>query len=192
VYYLKSIFTGIYNPRLVLIELDSRDSLKTGITFVLIRFIITTLTSPLLLYLLGRVPFASSQLVNLPIKSYYFAEIFFLPIWGIFIWLLMGSFTYLLLRLINKNIVIDKIFNIIGLGMIIPMPLLWLWDWTAIALNIYTVIPQAISHSIAQVWEGTIEAMGFKQLLKLKTKTAIGIAVIINLVYISLAMMFIR
>ena len=63
---------------------------------------------------------------------------FILPLWGLAIWILMASIAYLGLRLTSAKSDYDKILNIIGMGMLVPMPLLWIWDWTAIAANIYT------------------------------------------------------
>jgi hypothetical protein len=128
----------------------------------------------------------------LPTERYYLAEMFFLPLWGLAIWILMGSFVYLSLRFINSKSDYDKILNIIGIGMLVPMPFLWIWDWTAITLNIYTVINQAITHSIAQSWEATIQAVCYAKVLRIRLPIAIALAVLTNALYIVLAMHFIR
>jgi hypothetical protein len=78
------------------------------------------------------------------------------------------------------------------MGMLVPMPLLWIWDWTAIALNIYTVTNQAITHSMAQTWEATIQAVCYTKVLKTKAPIAIALAVLSNALYVVLAMHFIR
>jgi uncharacterized membrane protein len=78
----------------------------------------------------------------------------------------MATIVYLTLRFSSANCSYDKILNIIGMGMLVLMPFLWIWDWTAIALNIYTVANQAVTHSIAQSWEATIEALCFNKILR--------------------------
>jgi hypothetical protein len=165
---------------------------KLGLAAVLIRFVTTSATSLLALYLLSRLPFAPSEFVDLPVEKYYLAEMFFLPLWGLAIWILMGSVVYLILRFSSAKCDFDKILNIFGLGMLVPMPFLWLWDWTAIALNIYTVTNQAITHSIAQIWEAAIEIVCFLKVLRLRPASSIALVAIANAIYIALAMHFIR
>ncbi len=64
-------------------ELRAKPAPLYGFVMVLIRFVVTSLTSLLALYLLDRVPFAPSRLTFLRNENYYRAEIFFLPLWGI-------------------------------------------------------------------------------------------------------------
>ena len=183
---------GIARPLKMAASLSDAPAPALGLAAVLIRFIATSLTSILALYLLARLPFVPSELTMLPTERYYLAEMFFLPLWGLAIWILMGSFVYLSLRFINSKSDYDKILNIIGIGMLVPMPFLWIWDWTAITLNIYTVINQAITHSIAQSWEATIQAVCYAKVLRIRLPIAIALAVLTNALYIVLAMHFIR
>ncbi len=173
-------------------ELKHKSAPLWGFVMVLIRFIITSLTSLLALYLLHRIPFAPSKLTMLPIEQYYRAEIFFLPLWGIGIWILMAGLSHLSIRIFRGASDYDQILNIIGMGMLTPMPVLWLWDWIAIAIDIYGLTAQAISHTVAQLWEATIQTIGFKTILGLKLPTAALLAVVINALYVALAMIFIR
>ncbi|MBI2830991.1 MAG: YIP1 family protein, partial [Chloroflexi bacterium] len=163
-----------------------------GMRAVLIRFVVTSLTSILALYLSGRLPFAPSRLTFLPIEDYYKAEIFFLPLWGLGIWLLMGGIAHTVIRLFGKQSSFDDILNIIGMGMLVPMPVLWLFDWATIALDWYGLTVQAASHSLAQLWETGVQAVGFRKILGLSVFGAVIMAIIINAVYILLAMVFIR
>jgi hypothetical protein len=183
---------GIAGPPKMTASLSDAPAPALGLAAVLIRFVATSLTSILPLYLLAMLPFVPSELTMLPTERYYLAEVFFLPLWGLAIWILMGSFVYLSLRFSIVKSEYDKILNIIGIGMLVPMPLLWIWDWTAIALNIYTVTNQAITHSIAQVWEATIQTICYVKLLKVRLLFAIVLAVLTNALYIVLAMHFIR
>ena len=183
---------GIARPVKMAERLGGATTPAIGLAAVLIRFIVTSATSLLALCLLARLPFVPSELVKLPTESYYLAELFFLPAWGLAMWMLMGSFVYLALRFSRARAELDRILNIIGIGMLVPMPVLWLWDWAAIALNIYTVINQAISHSIAQTWEATIEAVCFVKVLRLHPAVSILLVVLANALYIFLAMHFIR
>ncbi len=163
-----------------------------GLWAVLIRFVGTSLTTILALYLLDRVPFVPSRLTFLRAENYYAAEIFFLPLFGLAMWLLGSALAHVVLRLAGKVSDFDQILNIVGLGMLIPMPVVWLWDWTTIALNWYQTTVMAISHSLFALWGVMLYSVGFKRILGLWTLLAIGLALIITGLYISLAMVFIR
>jgi hypothetical protein len=183
---------GIARPFKMATALAIAPAPAVGLVAVLIRFVATSLTSILSLYLLGRLPFVPSELTALSTERYYLAEMFFLPIWGLAIWILMASIVYLCLRFTRTRSDYDKILNIIGIGMLVPMPVLWIWNWTAIAVNIYTVTNQAITHSIAQTWEATIQAVCYVKLLKISLPIAIALAIVTNACYILIAMHFIR
>jgi len=86
----------------------------------------------------------------------------------------------------------DKILNIVGMGMLIPMPIVWLWDWTTIALNWYQMTVMAATHSVFALWGVILYSVGLKKILGLRTLLAIGLALAITGVYVSLAMVFIR
>jgi hypothetical protein len=173
-------------------ELRQKPAPSWGLRAVLIRFIVTSLTTTLALYLLGRLPFAPSRLTFLPVEHYYRAEILFLPLWGLGIWLLMASMAHVFIRLARKRSDFDQILNVIGMGMLVPMPAVWLFDWTAIGFSFYTMMPMAISHSVFQLWEVSIEATGLNKLLGLRLPVAVTVAIAINVVYVLLAMTFIR
>ena len=183
---------GITKPFKMAARLSDSPAPAVGLAAVLIRFAATSLTSILSLYLLGRLPFVPSELTMLPTERYYLAEMFFLPLWGLAIWTLMGSFVYLCLRFTRARSQYDKILNIIGMGMLVPMPFLWIWDWAAISFNIYTVTNQAITHSVAQAWETTIQAVCYARVLKARLPLAVALAVLSNALYVVLAMHFIR
>ncbi len=189
---LRLWWTGISNPVRMARQLGDIASPGVGFFAVLTRFAVTTLTTGLALYLLDRRPFAPSEFVGLPDDRYYFAQLFFLPLWGFAIWFLMSSVAYLLVRASRKQSDFDRVLNIVGMGMLVPMPILWLWDWAAIAFGLYKVTTMAITHTVAQIWEASVEAIGFARILRLKFTAAVAISAVINIIYIALAMHFIR
>lgn len=183
---------GLTNPSRAFKALESKPAPAWGFRAVVIRFVVTSLTTILALHLLGRVPFEPSRLTFLTMENYYRAQIFFLPLFGLAIWLLGSAVGHLVLRLAGKASDIDQVLNIVGMGLLIPMPVVWVWDWTVIALDWYRMAVMATSHSVFAVWEVVLFSMGFKRILGLRTFTAIGLAVAIRIVYIALAMIFIR
>jgi len=183
---------GLINPPRAFEELKSKPAPMWGLWAVLIRFVATSLTTTLALYLLGRLPFEPSRLTFLATEEYYAAEIFFLPLFGLAVWLLAGAVVHVILRLAARVTNFDKILNVIGMGMLIPMPVVWLWDWIAIALNWYQLAVMAVSHSVFALWGVILYSVGFKKILGLRTLPAIGLALVITGIYISLASLFIR
>ncbi len=184
--------SGVIHPARSLDALKDKPAPQWGLWAVLIRFVTTALIETFPLYLLSREPFAPSYLTFLATKNYYRAEVFFLPLFGVALWLLMSALAHVVLRVAGKGSDMDRILNIVGLGMLIPMPVLWVWDVAMIALNIFTIPVWALSHATVQLWEASIEAVGFIRLLRLRVLPAISLALAINALYIGLAMIFAR
>jgi len=184
--------SGLFNPSRAFEELKGKPAPLWGFLAVLIRFVVTSLTTTLALYLLGREPFYPSFLTFLPTGSYYAVLVFTFPLFGVVTWLLMGAVAYLILRLSRRESDFDQVLNVIGMGMLIPMPVMWLWDWTMIGLDAYKLPTMAVSHAVVQMWETGVEAVGLKRVLGLKVSLAIGVAVVINLVYVLMGAIFAR
>jgi hypothetical protein len=104
----------------------------------------------------------------------------------------MASVAHLFIRLAGKGTSFDQTLNVMGMGMLVPMPAVWIFDWAAIGFSFYTMMPMAISHSVFQFWEVVIEAIGFNRLLGLRLRFGVTVAIVINAVYVLLAMTFIR
>jgi hypothetical protein len=185
-------FTGLINPVRAWRGMMDKPSPRWGFFAVLARFVLTALLVTLPLYLLGRQPFAPSSLGFLATNSYYQAQVFFLPLFGLGIWLLMSAVAHVALRLAGKESHFDLVLNMIGMGMLIPMPLTWAWDIATISLNWYLMPVMAISHSVVQLWETTIEAVGFVTLLRVRPIPAASLALAINVLYVAFAMIFVR
>lgn len=190
--FLQVWLLGLIDPSRAFDELRSKPAPIWGLWAVLIRFAITSLTTTLILYLLNHTPFEPSHLTFLATENYYATEIFFLPVFGLAIWLLGSAIVHLILRLTRQTSDFDRILNILGMGLLIPMPVIWVWDWAIIALNLYQMMIMAISHSLFALWGVLLYSIGFKQILGLRTIIAIGLSVIFTIVYISLAIVFVR
>jgi hypothetical protein len=164
-----------------------------GLYAVLARFVPTSLTSILALFLLGRRPFVPSYLAFLDDAAYYRAEIFFLPLFGLLAWLLASALVYLLLRLLGKPSSIDWIMNVIGFSLLAVMPVVWLVDWSAIALGIYGQSVTIPFHAAVSLWEVGLMALGFGMIKGVSWAGAVALGFVVKMgVYIPLAMVFIR
>ena len=184
---------GITNPSAAFDELRKKPAPAWGLWAILIRFVITSLTSILALYLLDRRPFIDSYLTFLSVENYYAAEIFFLPIFGLAGWLLGGSAVHLILRLAGKQSQFDWILNVIGWGLLIVMPVVWVLDWASIALDIYGAGLIPVLHALVSVWEVTLFGIGLSKMEGVKFWPAFALGLVVKGgVYIPLAAVFVR
>ena len=92
------------------------------------------LVETLPLALLGRQPFLPAKLPIRP-EHHYRAQLVFLPVFGVGSWLLMGGAAHGLLRLAGERSDLRRVLDVIGTGMLIPMPPLWLCDMALIAAD---------------------------------------------------------
>jgi len=186
-------FQGLYNPSRAFKRLQPKPAPSWGMWAILVRFVITSLTSILALRLLNRTPFHPSYLTFLAADQYYTAEIFFLPIFGLAGWLLSSALVHLILRGMEKESDFDWILNVVGFGLLIPMPVTWLVDWTAIALNVYGGGMTPLIHALISVWEIALIGVGLAKMEEARSWIYILLAVLVKVgVYIPLAAVFIR
>lgn len=117
--------SGLINPVRSFEELKGKPAPNWGLWAVLTRFIPTSLFVTFPLFLLGREPFYPSYLTFLATQNYYMAQVIFLPIFGLTIWLLMSACAHVVMRLAGKGSDFDLVLNIVGMGMLIPIPVVW-------------------------------------------------------------------
>lgn len=184
--------TGLVSPARAFDELNHASAPSWGFWAVTTRFVVTSLTETVPLHALRRVPFAPSRLPFLSTRKYYAAQRFFLPAYGIATWLMMGGFSYGVLRWKGQRLRFAELLNIIGMGMLIPMPALWLWDWIMIATNRYRVLQMAISHASVELWEAILFAVGFHRILGLRKAPAFGLGLTLGTFYSTLSAILIR
>jgi uncharacterized membrane protein HdeD (DUF308 family) len=103
-------------------ELKSKPAPRWDLWAVLIGSIVSSLTTFLPLYMLGRVPFSPSNLSILPTDQYYRAQIFFFPVFALAVWLLMSGVAHIILRLSNKEGNFDHIGNSVHSRQVIDPP----------------------------------------------------------------------
>jgi len=104
----------------------------------------------------------------------------------------MSAVVHVVLRLAAQKSDFDQVLNIVGMGMLIPMPVVWLWDWTMIVSNSFQMAVMAISHSVFQLWEAWIEAVGLRRILGLRALPAAGLALLVNVLFALLTMTFVE
>jgi hypothetical protein len=191
--FLRIWIQGLYNPLRAFRRLQPRPAPYWGLWAILLRFGVTALTSILALRILNRTPLYPSSLTFLPTDQYYTAQIFFLPLFGLACWLLSGALVHLILRGIGRRSDFDWILNVVGFGLLIPMPVTWLVDWVSIAFDIYGRGFTPLIHSLVSLWEIALIAMGLARMEETRPWVYVLLAALVKIgVYIPLAALFVR
>ena len=184
---------GLVNPSRAFDEVRKKPAPLCGFWAILVRYVVTALTTTLALHLLGRTPFLPSYLTFLPTENYFTAEIFFMPVFGLAVWLLGSAVVHLCLRLAGRPSGFDWILNVIGFALLIVMPVVWLLDWLSVALNVYAAGVIPVIHVLLSLWEVALIGIGLTKLEGLHVLPACLLGLIfIGGVYIPLAILFVR
>ncbi len=184
--------TGLVNPARAFELLTDKPAPQWGLYGVLVRFVGLSLTTGLLTLALDRKPFQQSYLTFLNPDNYYIAEFFFMPLFGLGVWLLGSALVHLLLRLAGQASNFDTILNLIGFALMIPMPIVWVWDWTMLFLNNYQLLVMATSHTLFAMWGVAIFTAGFVKMIGLRVLPSVALGLLMTFLYISMAAIFIR
>jgi len=186
-------FLSIINPSGAFDQLRKKPAPAWGFWAILVRFVVTSLTSILTLYLLDRRPFVDSYLTFLPAESYYAAEVFFLPVFGLAGWVLSSGVVHVILRLAGRESDFDWILNVVGWGLLVVMPAVWLLDWITIGLDVYGEGLTPAIHALISVWEVALFGVGLSKMEPLRFWPACLLGLVVKAgVYIPLAIIFVR
>jgi hypothetical protein len=184
--------TGVVNPSRAFEELSDKAAPQWGFWIVLLFNVAISLFTLLPLHLLGRGPQLESVLTFLPTEDYLVAEIFFLPVLRVVVWLLEGAIIHVGIRLSGRTSDFDQILNIGGLAYLVVMPPLMLSDWVLIALDHYQVTITAFTHGFVALWGLFLSIVGLQKLLDVKIWLAFGLSLLNMVVGISIFAIFAR
>lgn len=182
---------GVVDPADVMRALPGAGWPKTGMVAVVTRFTVQDLVQTLPLALLGRRPFIPAKLPVRP-EYHYRAQLVFLPMFGIGQWLLMGATAHGLLRLTGERSDLSRVLDVIGMGMLIPMPPLWVCDAALIAADRFRLPELAIVNPTVQLWETALFGIGLRTVLGVPWARAIPAGLAASVVYVLGASRFLR
>jgi hypothetical protein len=155
-----------------------------GLRAVLIRFTVTDALETLPLALLGRLPFRPTRL-PVPAERHYPVQSVLLPAYGLAVWLLMGSAGHLTLRLAGRTSRLDAVLNVVGLGMLVPMPPLWAADVALVAADRFRLPELGVTHLVAELWEVALFAVGLREVLDVPARPALVLGLGLGGVYVA-------
>ena len=156
---------------------------RTGLTAVAIRFTGQDLVETLPLAVLGREPFMPSRLPIRP-ERHYRVQLAYLPAFGLAQWLLMGSAAAVVLRLRGEGRDLARVLDVVGVGMLVPMPVLWVCDAVLIASGRFRMPELALVNPGIQVWETALIALGLRAALGSSPTCALTAACAASTVYV--------
>jgi hypothetical protein len=182
----------LISPRAAFRIAASSRTADLGLRATLLRFIITAITEPLPLALIRRRPFRPPVVKLVGECHFYSVEVVFLPLFGLMSWLVMSATALAGVRRAGGSAQLHQVANIVGLGMLGPMAVLWPWDWAMIATNHFRVRFIAPGHALVEAWEAVLFAIGFSQAFGLRRGPALLLGSLLGAEYVGLAILFIR
>lgn len=183
--------SGISHPARAMRALPGAGGPSLGLRTVLTRFLVTDLIETLPQALLGRRPFTPTSL-PIPPQHHYRAQLVFLPAFGVGAWLLMGGTAHGLLRLSGYDADLRRVLDVVGVGMLIPMPPLWAADALMLATDTFRLPGPAITHAVVQLWETALFAVGLQAVLGMPWVPAVLAGVAASGLYVLLGSKLVR
>jgi hypothetical protein len=174
---------GVVDPAGAMRALPRSGGPRAGLAAVLTRSLVTDLVETLPQALLRRRPFTPTRL-PLPPERHYPAQLVLLPAFGVALWALMGTATHARLRLFGQDSDLSRVLDVVGVGMLIPMPPLWVSDAVMIATDRFALPGPAITHTVVQLWETALFATGLRTLLGLRWTPAVLVSLGTSGVYV--------
>jgi hypothetical protein len=185
-------WTGITQPAAAFGQLEVKTSPHWAFWCVLIINVVVSLTTTTSQVLLGRAPQLESVLTFLPTERYLQAEIFFLPVLRIGIWLLQAAIIHLGIRLAGQVSDMDRILMIGGLIYLIVMPPLMVTDWVLVGLDRFEVGITMYTHGLAALWSVILTILGLRVLLGIKLPLGVLTSTVALISTLPLLMIFAR
>lgn len=182
---------GLTRPAAAMRSLPDTGGARIGLTAVLTRFALQDLTETLPLVLLGRRPFTPSRLPTGP-ENHYRVQLAFLPVFGLGEWLLMSGTAQVVLRLTGHHSDLRRVLDVIGLGMLIPMPPLWLGEAALIAADRFRLPELGFVTVPTQVWETALFGVGLHAALDVPWRPAVLAGAAASTVYVLGASQLVR
>lgn len=182
---------GLVHPVVAMRSLPDSGGPRVGLAAVLTRFAVQDLAETLPLALLGRRPFRPAKVPVRP-EDHYRAQLVFLPLFGVAEWLLMTGTVHAVLRLTGGRPDVRRVLDVIGVGMLVPMPPLWLADAALIAADRFRMPALGFVNVPTQLWETALFAVGLHTALDVPWRRALLAGSAASAVYVLGASRFVR
>lgn len=167
-------WTAVVHPARAFQEVRDKPAPLWAFWVVLSFNLLISLTTNLARVLSGGKVLLPSWLTFLPDERYLLAELFFLPLLRMGLWLLAAAVIHLGIRLMGQPSNFDLILQIGGVVYLVVMPYTFAVDWVTLALGAYGLGLIAIIHgTVDLLWSLLLGFIGLRVLLKLNTLPAL-------------------
>jgi len=186
-------WTAMVRPARAFEEVKKKSAPLWAFRMLLVFNLMISLTTNLARLFLGHEPLLPSWLTFLPAERYLLAQLFFIPVLRMAVWVLGSGVIHLGIRLAGKPSDMDRILNIGGVQYLVVMPYTFLVDWTALAFGVFDFsLIGAIHGGVDLVWSIALQVIGLRVLLGLRTAPALGLSLISNALTLPLLAIFAR
>ena len=175
--------SGLLHPAATMRALPASGPPVAGLAAVLVRFAVQDLAETLPLAVLGRRPFLPTKLPIRP-EHHYRVQVLFLPPFGLGAWLLMSAAAHGVLRLSGHRADLRRVLDVIGVGMLLPMPPLWAADAALIATNRFSMPALGFVNVPVQLWETALFGVGLHTALQVPRRHAAMAAAAASTLYV--------
>jgi hypothetical protein len=104
----------------------------------------------------------------------------------------MGATAHGVLRLTGERSDLSRVLDVIGVGMLIPMPPLWACDAALIAADRFRLPELAVVNPTVQMWETALFGIGLRTVLGVGWRCAMLAGAAASVVYVLGASRFLR
>lgn len=169
-------WTAVVHPSRAFEEVGKKPAPLWAFWVLLTFNILISLTTNLFRYLSGGEVLLPSWLSFLPDDRYLLAELFFLPLLRLSLWLLGAAVIHLGVRLMGQPSSFDLILQMGGVVYLVVMPYTFAVDWITLALGAYGLGLIAIIHgAVDLLWSLLLSFIGLRVLLGLKALPALAL-----------------
>ena len=105
---------------------------------------------------------------------------------------MMGGAAQGLLRLAGHHADLGRVLDVVGLGMLVPMPPLWAADVVMLATDTFRLPGLAVTHAAVQLWETALFAVGLHTMLEVPWAPAVLVGCAASGIYVFLGSRLVR
>lgn len=186
-------WTAMVHPARAFEEVGRKPSPMWACWVLVIFNLLISLTTNLARFLSSGELLLPSWLTFLPDDRYLFAQLFFIPVLRMLLWVMSSGIVHVILRLSGRKSDFDLILQIGGVIYLVVMPYTLAVDWASLALGVFGFGLIVFIHgTVDLVWSFALTVIGLHVLLRLEWRTAMLLNLLSTLVSLPLLAVFAR
>lgn len=190
--FLRVALLGYRNPARFAEAVRELPTPAWGLVAVLIRAAMDSLFIYMPPALMGWQPWPGPTITLLHAETYYWAMVWFTPLYMLFLWVYLAGVTHVVLRLTGRRTDMDFVLNVGGFAQLIVGAVLIAWDWGYYALGMRSPITLGITHWILAQWATVLIVVAYRKFLDLPVWYTLALYVFSALVSYPISMLVMR